>query len=145
MAYVDDARGEWMRVGLSVERCDRPAAEAAVHAVYGTVGQPEPAVVVWMDSPLGGALAAAALKKIYSDQLGGQLSGRRRRLGDRLGGQLYGQLCRHLQEQLEGKLGSKLWEQLLGQLQGRLFDHLMHQLSLELEFPVSSKIWDLIG
>ncbi len=47
-----------MRVGLSTQRCDRPAVEAAVSAAYAAAGLVPPAVVVWMDSPLGGMMAA---------------------------------------------------------------------------------------
>ncbi|MBB5960681.1 hypothetical protein FHS29_007309 [Saccharothrix tamanrassetensis] len=58
-ATVDD----WLRVGRSVERCDRAAAEAAVAAAYVATGLTPPRLVVWMDSPLGGLLAAYAIRR----------------------------------------------------------------------------------
>ncbi len=51
-----------MRASLSTQRCDRPAAEAAVAAAYAAAGLAPPAVVVWMDSPLGGMMAAQLLR-----------------------------------------------------------------------------------
>lgn len=54
IAPISDVQDEWMRVGLSTQRCDRPAAEAAVRAAYRAAGLAEPPLMVWMDSPLGG-------------------------------------------------------------------------------------------
>ncbi|MEV1065414.1 hypothetical protein [Streptomyces sp. NPDC050263] len=63
----------WLRAGLSTERCDRPAAEAAVAEVYRVHGMPAPDTVVWMDSPLGGALASWVLRHGWEDRLDGTL------------------------------------------------------------------------
>ena len=81
--HAQRVRDHWMRVGLSTDRCDRPRAEAAVRAAYRAADIPEPQLVVWMDSPLGGVFAAAMIREL--PKLGGQL-------GDQLGGQLRGQL-----------------------------------------------------
>ena len=70
LARIHAVRDESMRVGLSTDRCDRPKAEAAVRAAYVAAGLPEPELAIWMDSPLGGAVASAALK---GDQLWDQL------------------------------------------------------------------------
>ena len=51
----------WLDAMRSTERCDRPAAEAAVRRAHVTAGLAEPDTVVWMDSPLGGLLARTAL------------------------------------------------------------------------------------
>ena len=90
LARIHAVRDESMRVGLSTDRCDRPKAEAAVRAAYVAAGLPEPELAIWMDSPLGGAVACSALKggQLW-DQLGDQLRGQ---LGDQLRGQLRGQL-----------------------------------------------------
>ncbi|MFC5996911.1 DUF6745 domain-containing protein [Pseudonocardia hispaniensis] len=57
LTHIQGVRDDWMRVGVSTERCDRPAAEAAVRAVYTAAGLVAPTWVVWADSPLGGARA----------------------------------------------------------------------------------------
>ena len=85
LAALHAERDKWMTTGLSTERCDRAKSEAAVRRAYRTAGLDEPQIVVWMDSPLGGAFAAAAIKALTRGQLRGQL-------GDQLGGQLWGQL-----------------------------------------------------
>ena len=77
--HAQRVRDHWMRVGLSTDRCDRPRAEAAVRAAYRAADIPEPQLVVWMDSPLGGVFAAAMIREL--PKLGGQL-------GDQLGYEL---------------------------------------------------------
>ena len=125
LAEVHRVRDEWMQIGLSTERCDRPAAEAAVRSAYRAAGLDEPPVIVWMDSPLGGVFAAAAIKDLMQQgntgQLRGQLGGQlwdqlRGQLGDQLGGQLWGQFWDQLRDQLRGQLGDQLRGQLGGQL-----------------------------
>ena len=93
-------RAMWMAVGLSTERCDRPAAEEAVAAAYATAGLPRPAFV-WMDSPLGGVFAAAVLRN-------GLPKAKRGQLRDQLWGQLGGQLGDQLRDQLRGQLRDEL-------------------------------------
>ena len=93
--HAQRVRDHWMRVGLSTDRCDRPRAEAAVRAAYRAADIPEPQLVVWMDSPLGGVFAAAMIREL--PKLGGQL-------GDQLGGQL--------RDQLRRLLGDQLWDRL---------------------------------
>ncbi|WP_406291236.1 DUF6745 domain-containing protein [Embleya sp. NBC_00896] len=49
----------WAGVGAATGPADRPVAEAAIRAVYRAAGLAEPERVVWYDSPLGAAVAAA--------------------------------------------------------------------------------------
>ena len=140
VAVCEAQTDRWMTAGLSTERCDRPAVEAAVRRVYESAGLSVPGVVVWMDSPLGGALAAEALHREGQlrgqlwDQLSGQLSGQ---LSRQLWGQLRGQLSRQLSSQLGDQLSSQLWGQLRGQLWGQLWG----QLSEQLWGQLSEQLW----
>jgi hypothetical protein len=61
-ATIDATVARWRAVGQSVDACDRPAAEAAVAAAYKAAGLVPPTLVVWMDSPYGGMLAARAIR-----------------------------------------------------------------------------------
>ncbi|WIX77492.1 hypothetical protein QRX50_39800 [Amycolatopsis carbonis] len=47
---AEAARAEWLAHALSCEPADRPAAEAAISALYELVDQPPP-TFVWVDSP----------------------------------------------------------------------------------------------
>jgi len=108
---IADYRAVSMARGLATGPTDRPAAEAGVRAAYRTAGFVEPKLIIWMDSPLGGAFAAAVLTdalKNEGGQLGGQLRGQ---LRGQLGGQLRDQLWGQLQGQLWDQLGSAMWGQ----------------------------------
>jgi hypothetical protein len=60
-ATIDATVARWRAAGQLVDACDRPAAEAAVAAAYKAAGLVPPSLVVWMDSPYGGMLAARAI------------------------------------------------------------------------------------
>ena len=141
LTEVRAVRDGWMAVALSTERVDRPAAEAAVHGAYVAAGMEPPAVMVWMDSPLGGTLASAALRGQLRDQIRDQLWGQLGdQLRDQLAGQLAGQLRGQLERQLGGQLGGQLRGQLAGKLRGQLRDQLADQLADQLN-PWSDAYW----
>ncbi|MEV4596765.1 DUF6745 domain-containing protein [Amycolatopsis sp. NPDC049253] len=88
---AEAARAEWLGHALSCEPADRPAAEAAIGALYELVDQPPP-TFVWVDSP------AAAMKLLppnrplsavsptwLESRLANALSGLRARLNRRIG------------------------------------------------------------
>ena len=139
LTEVRAVRDGWMAVALSTERVDRPAAEAAVHAAYVAAGMEPPAVMVWMDSPLGGTLASAALRGQLRDQIRDQLRGQIR---DQLWDQLAGQLERQILDQLGDQLRDQLWDQLGGQLVGQLGDQLGGQLGDQLRDQLGGQLWD---
>jgi hypothetical protein len=146
MAAVHADRDQWMRTALSTDRCDRPAAEAAVRAAYRAAGLADPSRVIWMDSPLGGAYAIAALSQLgdqlrdqLRDQLGDQLWGQ---LWGQLRGQLRGQLGDQLRGQLRGQLGDQLWDQLRDQLWDQLGGQLGDQLRGQLWGQLRGQLWD---
>jgi hypothetical protein len=144
---VQRSQAEWMAQALRTDRCDRPAAERAVAAAYVAAGLTPPATVVWMDSPIGGVVAKAALRTIAKDrdqlrvqlgvQLGDQLQAQLRdqlrvQLRDQLQVQLRDQLRDQLGSQLRGQLGDQLGDRLGVQLQGQLWDQLQGQLGSQL-------------
>ena len=149
LRLIADARDQWMAAGLSTERADRPACEAAVREAYTAAGLPEPALIVWMDSPLGGLYASAVIRQILDkapDQLWGQLWGQLGgQLRDQLGGQLWGQLGGQLWGQLGDQLGGQLWGQLGDQLGGQLRDQLGGQLGDQLRGQLGGQLRDQLG
>ena len=55
-AAIPAHHDEWLRVGLSTDRADRPRAEAGVAAAYRAAGLEPPRLVLWLDSPLAAAM-----------------------------------------------------------------------------------------
>jgi hypothetical protein len=57
-------RNEWLTIGLSAARADRPVAEAAVSRLYEMAGAPPPAFA-WVPSPLAALEAVRAARSRY--------------------------------------------------------------------------------
>lgn len=53
---------EWTAIGRSCEPADRPLAEQGVRDAYAAAKLPAPPIVVWVPSPVGGAIAQAILR-----------------------------------------------------------------------------------
>ena len=102
---VTDIRDHWAAAVLSTAPVDRAAAAEAVRRLYENNKLRQPAMTIWMDSPLGCIYAAAVV---------GQL-------GEQLRKQFVTRLTRH---QLERQLGWRLWRALAGQLREQLGDQL---------------------
>ncbi|WP_194818031.1 DUF6745 domain-containing protein [Nocardia sp. XZ_19_385] len=51
----------WRTVAAATGRADRPAAEAGVRRAYTDAGLPEPARIIWADSPVAGIAAVRTL------------------------------------------------------------------------------------
>ncbi len=64
LAQFPAIREEWIRVGLSTERADRPAAEAGARAAYAAAGLEPPRYRFWIPSPMGGAIAQALIRDL---------------------------------------------------------------------------------
>ena len=73
LAMLPVVRDYWLRVGLSTDRCDRPAAQVAVADAYGVTGLAAPEAYVWLDSPIQGAIAAAQVRAQVRDQVRDQV------------------------------------------------------------------------
>jgi hypothetical protein len=158
---IEEARDEWLRIGLSTDPADFGAAEAAITTLYESIGKKRP-YFVKLSSPLAAELyinlycatwpAAAGpggqkskshtggqLRDQLWDQLGDQLWDQ---LRDQLGDQLWGQLRDQLGDQLWGQLGDQLWDQLWDQLRGQLWDQLRGQLRDQLRDQLGDQLWD---
>jgi hypothetical protein len=66
-AVLSEVAGEWARVVVARGPVDRVAAEAGMRSAYRAAGLDPPATVVWLGSPLAGAVAAAALTGLDVD------------------------------------------------------------------------------
>ena len=71
-AFIPVFRDVWLRAGLAAGPTDRPACEAAARLAYQCAGLKPPAVIVWLRSPLEGAVGAVVLKQVWA-QVGAQV------------------------------------------------------------------------
>jgi hypothetical protein len=59
--------GEWVQIVVARGPVDRVAAEAGMRSAYRAAGLEPPETVIWLDSPLAGAVAAARLTGLDID------------------------------------------------------------------------------
>jgi hypothetical protein len=151
IAHIREVADRWMQAGLSTQRCDRPRAEAGVRSAYRSAGLDEPRHFVWMDSPVGGMFAAAAIKSTATAMPlanhAWSLIGEQPwdRLVDQLGRQLAQDLWAQITDQLAdgpgGQLQNRLWEP----LERRLNDQLSRPLAEDLRNRLWSQLDDQCG
>lgn len=66
-AQLPGIRDEWLAYGLSTEPANRPEAEAGVRLAYESAGLKAPTTMVWLDSPMAGAVGAAYFTQLFKD------------------------------------------------------------------------------
>ncbi|HYM24953.1 MAG TPA: hypothetical protein VEU08_17170 [Vicinamibacterales bacterium] len=57
-------RDKWIAIGLSTAPAERPKAETAIRLAYRRAGLEEPATLLWLGSPMAGAIGYAFLQEL---------------------------------------------------------------------------------
>jgi hypothetical protein len=60
-AQLPVIRDKWLAIGLATDRADRSTAEEGVRLAYAAANLPPPSTVIWLDSPMAGAIGYAYL------------------------------------------------------------------------------------
>ncbi|SMF85940.1 hypothetical protein SAMN02745830_07087, partial [Streptomyces sp. Amel2xC10] len=58
IAALTTTRDAWLAHGLATSPANRPEAEAGVAEAYRAAGLEPPRLLIWVDSPMAGAIAA---------------------------------------------------------------------------------------
>ena len=64
-AQLPIIRDRWLAVGLSTAPADRLAAESGVRVTYQKAGLEPPVIIVWLSSPMAGAIGAAKIGRAH--------------------------------------------------------------------------------
>ena len=115
-------RDEWLKIGLSTERADRPRAEAGVKLAYEAAGLAPPKLIIWLDSPLAGAIGAAMLAgtakagKNVRAQVGDQVRDQVwAQVGDQVGDQVWDQVWAQVGAQVGAQVRDQVYRAAYGQ------------------------------
>jgi hypothetical protein len=140
-ALLSEVRQEWLAYGLSTAPADRAAAVAAVAQTYEAMGLEPPQIIMWVDSPLAGALAAMMLA---SGEDGAQAV-------DQVSGRVREQVLRQVEEQVrQGRVGdqidSRAWEKSLRnrveeQVDEQVGTPVMDQIRRHVGDRVDAQVW----
>jgi hypothetical protein len=101
-------RDQWLGVGLSTEPADRPAAEAAARLAYERAGLAPPSIVLWLDSPLAGAIGAAMLAAYGVEPARAQV---RDQVRAQVGDQVWAQVWAQVGDQVWAQVGDQVGDQ----------------------------------
>ena len=144
-ALLPAYRNEWLKIGLSTEPCDRPAAEAAIDALYESAGIQPPALKIWMASPLSGAMAVAMLRDQVWDQVGAQV---RDQVWDQVGAQVRDQVGDQVRDQVWAQVwaqvGAQVWAQVRAQVRDQVGDQVGAQVWDQVWAQVGAQVWDQV-
>jgi hypothetical protein len=143
-------RDEWLGVGLSTEPADRPAAEAAARLAYERAGLAPPSIVLWLDSPLAGAIGAAMLaaygvepaKAQVRDQVGDQVWAQVR---DQVRAQVRDQVRAQVRDQVGAQVGDQVRDQVGAQVGDQVGDQVWAQVRDQVRAQVRDQVWAQVG
>ncbi|MBX3075279.1 hypothetical protein KF728_23560 [Candidatus Obscuribacterales bacterium] len=127
MVSIDDTlrkalrehRNQWLKLAVSCDELNVPSVQDAVKQVYALAGYPPPERLVWLDSPLAGAVAASIFNRSYEN--------------------LFSRLC----NQPVNAMYQKLWRDAANSGTTELWQHLDTQLKmvpLNVESNIASPI-----
>ncbi len=100
-ALLPVLREKWLSIGLSTEPSDRSRAEAAVRLAYRRAGIAEPEQIIWLGSPMAGAIGSAILKS---------------RTGAQVWDQVWDQVRAQVWDQVRAQVGAQVWDQVRAQV-----------------------------
>ena len=120
-------RDEWMAVGLSTIPADRVAAEEGVKLAYRAAGLDPPRIIIWLNSPMAGAIGAAMLA---SDQVGAQV-------WDQVGAQVWG-------AQVRAQVWAQVWDQVWAQVRDQVRDQVGAQVRDQVRDQVRAQVRDQV-
>ena len=104
---LGEYRDKWVRIGLATGAADRPAVEAGIREAYRAGGLAPPQVILWLRSPLAGAVAAIMIAQV-GDQVGDQV---RDQVGAQVWDQVRDQVWAQVRDQVWAQVRAQVWAQ----------------------------------
>jgi hypothetical protein len=133
-----------IRHGLSCEPCNRELAAKAARAHYVACGMDEPRLIIWLDSPLEGAIGAAILagSKISGQQVGDQV---RQQVWQQVGQQVWQQVRDQIGQQVRDQVGQQVRDQVGQQVRDQVRDQVRQQVRDQVGQQVRQQVRDQVG
>ena len=144
-AMLPVVRDEWLAHGLATGPADREEAVAGVRAAYEATGLEPPPLVVWLDSPLAGAIGTAMLRNLPKpggDQVWDQVRDQVWvQVGDQVRDQVRDQVWAQVGDQVWAQVGAQVWDQVWVQVGAQVRDQVWVQVGTQ----VGAQVWDQVG
>ncbi|MGW0198366.1 DUF6745 domain-containing protein [Nonomuraea sp. NPDC003201] len=139
IAALDTVRQEWLAHGISTEPADRAESERGVVDAYRAAGLEPPRRIIWLDSPMAGAIATwlLATRRIRKD-----------RAGARVWNRFWDQIQVQLRAQMDIRFRPHAWDQVRNQVRdqvrhevwARVRTHLWEQAETHVRAQITGRV-----
>ncbi len=133
-------RDEWLSIGLCTEPADRERAQNAVNQAYEAAKLPPPKIIIWLGSPLAGAIGATMLsaRAQVMAQVGDQVWAQvRAQVWAQVGDQVWAQV----RDQVGDQVGAQVWAQVGAQVRAQVGDQVRAQVGDQVWAQVGDQVW----
>ena len=137
VALLDTVRDQWLAYGLCTDRADRVRAEQGARLAYEAAGLEPPKLIVWLDSPMAGAIGAAILES-------GPLLPKAA-AGAQVGAQVSAQVRDQVSAQVRDQVSAQVRDQVSAQVGDQVSDQVSAQVSAQVRAQVWDQVWDQVG
>ena len=166
-AQLASFRNDWISVGLSTEPANRPRAESACREAYTAAGLEPPSILIWLDSPLAGSVAASMVSNAEAckvllgkstAQVGAQVGAQvRAQVGAQVGAQVWtkvraqvwaqvgAQVWAQVGAQVRAQVGAQVWAQVRAQVRAQVGAQVGAQVWTKVGAQVWAQVWDQVG
>ncbi len=138
VAQLSVYRDLWLKHGLCTEPADRFNAEKHVREAYEAAGLVAPKIIIWLNSPVAGAIGAYLLTNLPKEITGAQV---RDQVGDQVGDQVRDQVG----DQVRDQVGDQVGDQVRDQVGAQVRDQVRDQVGAQVRAQVRDQVWDQVG
>src|SRR5487761_613836 len=137
---------QWLAHGLSTELADRSAAEAGIRAAYRAAKLDPPRFIIWLGSPMSGAIGQAWAPAIISRYLDAQVDDQvddqvRDQVGDQVGDQVYDQVDDQVGAQVDDQVDAQVRDQVYAQVYAQVDDQVDDQVRDQVDDQVYAQVY----
>src|SRR5487761_502195 len=129
---------QWLAHGLSTELADRSAAEAGRRAAYRAAKLDPPRFIIWLGSPMSGAIGQAWAPAIISRYLDAQV-------GDQVGDQVYDQVDDQVGDQVGAQVRAQVYAQVRAQVDDQVRAQVYAQVDDQVRAQVGAQVYAQVG
>src|SRR5487761_1070503 len=125
---------QWLAHGLSTELADRSAAEAGIRAAYRAAKLDPPRFIIWLGSPMSGAIGQAWAPAIISRYLDAQVD-------DQVYAQVDDQVYAQVRAQVDDQVDDQVRDQVVAQVGDQVYDQVDDQVDDQVGAQVRAQVY----
>src|SRR5487761_143721 len=132
---------QWLAHGLSTELADRSAAEAGIRAAYRAAKLDPPRFIIWLGSPMSGAIGQAWAPAIISRYLDAQVYAQ---VDDQVYAQVRAPVDAQVDDQVRDQVGDQVGDQVYDQVDDQVGDQVGAQVRAQVDDQVRAQVDDQV-